>query len=129
MSLSRIRDWICNDTNQLPLKSDDVFRALGDRRRREALVVLEAHGGELPLEVLAREVAAQEEGVAVGDVDREAYQRVRIALYQSHLIVLDDLGVLEWDADAGVVAPRAPASVLATIVDDVARRCGGEGRL
>lgn len=124
MSLRRIREWLSTDAEQLALEPDEVFHVLGDRRRRQLLTVLDStSSGEMPLDMLAREVAAREEAVLAGDVPREAYQRVRIALYQSHLVVLDDLDVLEWDEKSGVVAPREPVAALATIVEDVDRRC------
>lgn len=125
MRLSNILDRFRTDSDSdlQSLEQDDVFRILGSERRRLAVQTLASCSGELPLDILAREVAAGEEGVAPGDVSREAYQRVRIALYQSHIIVMDDLGVLEWEEETGVVTALEPVAGLAEIVEEVDRRC------
>ena len=85
---------------ELPV--DDVFRLLGDRHARYALVYL--HEDPMPtLEELADVVTAKDAsvgGAIAAPADRD---RVRIRLYHVVLPRLEELGFVAFDAETKVV--------------------------
>lgn len=54
---------------------------------------------------LATQVACIEEGITPDELDGKARKRAYISLYQCHLPKMEDAGVVEYDADRGLVAP------------------------
>lgn len=89
------------DTEQITV--DELFQALGNRRRRRVIHALE--GGTRDLGALARAIAAVENDITTGEVNAQQRKRVYISLYQSHLEKLDEWNVVEWDAQAQTIAP------------------------
>jgi hypothetical protein len=73
---------------------DEIFKLLTDRRRREALYVLNRREEPITVTRLAEEVAA------VTDAGPE---RVAISLHHVHLPKLDAASIVEHDAEAGTV--------------------------
>lgn len=86
------------------LSVDDLFEVLNDRRRREILHHLPGDK-EAQIRPLSRCIAADEEGEPPSEVGEDAIQRVYIALYQSHLPVLEKKGLLEYDDSTGAITP------------------------
>lgn len=90
------------------ISRDDAFHVLQDGRRRAILRFLlsEEHDDPTPLSALAAFVAAARcdgsESVTVGEVQ----ERVRVALHHSHLPLLDDHGIVDYDYEARTVRPR-----------------------
>lgn len=85
----------------LPLET--VFDLLAKPRRRETLYYLldcthPATVDELTEHVTRREVATRTETVST-----EAYERVGEALHRTHLPRLADAGVIDYDAETGLV--------------------------
>jgi hypothetical protein len=84
---------------------DDLFDILSNRRRRYALHALTGTGEETELGALAEQVAAWENGTTVPDVTPAQRKRVYTALQQSHLPRMDEMGVVEFDKQAGTITP------------------------
>jgi len=86
-----------------PLSGADVFDLLASRRRRYTLHYLKQRREPVDVRELAEQVAAWENGVEVADLTSKERKRVYIALYQSHLPTMAKEGIVEYDADRGVV--------------------------
>jgi len=87
-----------------PLSEDTVFDVLSSPRRRYLLYYLRTVGGAAELNEIAQQVAAWENGIEVERIERQQRKRVYVSLYQSHVPRLAEVGIIEYDADAGVVA-------------------------
>lgn len=72
-----------------------------NRRRRTVLSILESGNGPHERAELAREVADREAG---GEASTEAVEEVLVALHHVHLPKLEDAGLVDYDADEGVVS-------------------------
>lgn len=84
------------------LTESEQHRLLADERRQVVLEVLPEQGSELPLEELATAVHEQEsDDSGNGPTGSED---VAVSLHHVHLPILDDLGVLDYDADSHCVA-------------------------
>lgn len=83
------------------LAEDGFYRALASRQRRRVLGYL-LEERECTVDELATVLVGWETGA--GDPARkEAYKRVRIGLRHAHLPLLDSVGLVEHDDEAGVV--------------------------
>lgn len=125
MNLRRFIPTSCTERDRanIDLAADEVYRILGNRRRRLLLVALDNHADEqVSLGELARDVAAQDEPTIGDDAPREAYDATYVALYQSHVPVLDEHDVVEWDSDRNVLRPRPSVSALVDVVRELDER-------
>ena len=86
---------------EIPL--DEIYSILRNRRRRLVLSKLGNAEGSLEIGDLAEQIAAIENDKSVSAVRSKERKRVYISLYQSHLPKLDEVGVVSYDADRGVV--------------------------
>lgn len=86
------------------LSEETVFDVLSSPRRRYLLYYLRTVGGTAELNEIAQQVAAWENEIEVEAVERQQRKRVYVSLYQSHVPRLTEVGIIEYDADAGVVA-------------------------
>jgi len=80
------------------LTESEQHRLLADERRQVVLESLPATGAELDLEELAAAVLEREDG------DPATRGEVAVSLHHIHLPVLEDLGILHYDADSHRVA-------------------------
>ena len=87
------------------LSDDELFEVLSNRRRRYAVHALEATDGAAEIGDVAEQVAAWEYDVDVEEVSYEERKRVYTALQQSHLPMMDDAGIVEFNKNRGVVEP------------------------
>lgn len=89
-----------------------VLEALSDADRRFLVAVLVEEGGGVPLDDLARRLAAREQGEPVDELSDSAVQSSLAAVYHSHVPKLADAGVVNRDPEAETVALAAnPAAV------------------
>jgi hypothetical protein len=95
---------------------DDAFRLLQDGRRRAVLrfLVTTPSDGPYAVDAVAHVVAAVESG----DPTAVDVERVRTALYHSHLPRLASLGVVEYDSERGRIAPTPLLSALEPFLAD-----------
>lgn len=79
------------------LSASDKHHLLVSRRRRLVLALLAERSDEVELENLAATLARREAGAET--VDEETVDRVKLTLHHRHLPMMDDLGVVDYDAD------------------------------
>ncbi len=106
-------------TDRDVLSQDVVFDLLSSARRRFVLYYLRQTDGPVQLRELADEVAAWENEVPVDELTSQQRKRVYVSLYQTHIPKLEDVGIVDYDRDAGSVA-------LADRADDIGRYLGSE---
>lgn len=92
------------DTRLEP-SEDVLFDVLSNRRRRYTVHALKVDDARLDLGTLADRVAAWECGVSPGEVSRKQRKRAYTALLQSHLPMMEEAGVVQFDKSRGVVEP------------------------
>lgn len=98
---------------------DDAFHLLKDDRRRAVLRYLASghKDGPTPVSTLTAFVAAVEHedgSTSVGEIR----ERVHIALHHSHLPMLADHGVVDYDHEAGTVEPTPLLAALTPYLAD-----------
>lgn len=89
------------------LSHDDLFHVLQNQRRRRVLQYL-IDGDEGPFEMrqIAEQVAAWEHDTSCEALASDQRQRVYVALYQSHLPKLADVGLIDYNKSRGIVSKR-----------------------
>ncbi len=80
-----------------------LFDVFSNARRRRAVRCLKAQSGSCELADLVERVAAWENDVDPDEVTRAQRRRVYISLYQTHLPMLEDHGIVDWDPDAHTI--------------------------
>lgn len=96
------------------LAKDDIFHILQNERRRQVLRHLQGVDGTVEMREIAEKIAAWENDTTVANLYSDQRQRVYIALYQSHLPKLDDLGVINYNQSRGTIEPTP-------LIDDVTK--------
>lgn len=82
------------------LTQAELFDVFSNARRRQTVRYLKQRGGSCDLSSLVEQVAAWENDVDPDEVTRAQRRRVYISLYQTHLPMLEDHGIVDWDPDA-----------------------------
>lgn len=85
------------------LATDDKHRLLSAGRRRLALALLSERRNVVELEELATAIARRETDSET--VDEETVKQITILLHHRHLPMMDDLDVVDYDADLRQVDP------------------------
>ncbi|SDQ95397.1 DUF7344 domain-containing protein [Natronobacterium texcoconense] len=81
------------------LTQAELFDVFSNARRRRTVQYLKRRGGSCDLAPLVEQVAAWENDTDPDDVTRTQRRRVYISLYQTHLPMLEDHGIVDWDPD------------------------------
>ena len=81
------------------LTQAELFDVFSNARRRRAVQYLKRRGGSCDLAPLVEQVAAWENDIDAEDVSRTQRRRVYISLYQTHLPMLEEHGIVDWDPD------------------------------
>lgn len=84
---------------------DDVFGILRNRRRRDVLRYLDTEADHVEVGPMAVEIAARECDKPSEDITSQERKRVYVALYQSHLPKMDDIGAIDYDSRSGDMEP------------------------
>lgn len=96
-------------------EDDQVVRVLADRQRRCVLESLKAATAPVGLADLAVELAHRDSDAAAGASFDETARRMRIRLHHCHLPMLDDAGLIDYDAENQHVSlsddPRTEATL------------------
>lgn len=100
------------------LSENVKFGVLKNRRRREALRYLRRAGGRTSLRNLAEYVAAEENDTEADKLTSAQRKRVYTTLYQCHLPMMDDEGILEYNQNRGRVELLDAASELFEHIDE-----------
>jgi predicted transcriptional regulator len=106
--------------SELPVEREDMFELLGNSRRRHVIEYLSEHREPTDLGSLARHVAARENDTNLEEVTTAERKRAYTSLQQTHLPRLDDVGVVDFDKDHGVVRPSEQLSEFSLHLDVVA---------
>ncbi len=81
------------------LTQAELFDVFSNARRRRTVRYLKQHHGSCDLAPLVEQVAAWENDVDPDEVTRAQRRRVYISLYQTHLPMLEDHDIVDWDPD------------------------------
>ncbi|ESS07394.1 MAG: hypothetical protein A07HB70_00344 [uncultured archaeon A07HB70] len=84
---------------------DELFKLLGNERRRHVVEFLDGRDDPVTLDRLATHVAGLENDCAPEAVTERQHKRVYTSLQQTHLPRLGKAGAVEFDKDRGTVAP------------------------
>ncbi len=104
------------------LTVDDVFEVLGNQRRRYVFHHLKRHAGrDVYLEELTDRVAAWEGGEPINSISQRKHNSVRTALRQSHLPMMDERGVIEYDREQQTITLAPAAANLDVYLEVVGR--------
>lgn len=86
---------------------DTVFFTLSNPRRRYVLHHLKRHKDAVAVGELATKVAAWENRTTTELVSNKQRKRAYSALHQTHLPKMNQLGIINYDRERGVVEPSA----------------------
>ncbi|WP_323675870.1 hypothetical protein [Halorubellus sp. PRR65] len=111
----------------IPIAPDDAFSAVSNGRRRQVLLALDQTDASLTASRLATEIAAAENGITPSQVTSEQRSRVYVSLIQSHLEVLDELGVAAYDARAKSIASTDATQPIAEHIRRLETACFAPG--
>lgn len=114
----------------MPSELDDLFRLFRSERRRIVLTLLadlqdESISDDVTVRVadLGRQVAAMEADVNSATVGQTVQRSSQVGLRHTHLPMLDEYGIIEFDADANEVMTtdrtRRVAQTMRRIVETV----------
>lgn len=106
-SRTRLEDTHETESSRLAAEAakDQLWFVLSNYRRRYAIEYLLDNRREIPLRELAEGLAAWENDVAEDATTGSQRKRAYVALRQTHLPKLDELGIVEYDTARGVVQP------------------------
>lgn len=107
-----------SSSNAKQLSKDVIFEVLKNRRRRDVLEYLQSADGPVTLSELAEQIAAWENDVPVSALNSTQRKRVYVALYQTHLPKMDDVGVIDYDSDRGTIELSENADLLRIYLTD-----------
>jgi len=99
------------------LSEETVFDVLSNRRRRFTIHALKRADGAMQVKRISERVAAWEHGIDPEAVDYEQRRNVHSTLKRTHLPMLEDNGVIEYDAEANIVEPTAALNDLDIYVE------------
>ncbi|WP_254522939.1 DUF7344 domain-containing protein [Natrinema caseinilyticum] len=92
-----------NPAEEPAFSKDEIFHLLQNERRRLVLRYLRGTEGPVRMRDVAEQVAAWEHDTTVEELTSTQRQRVYIPLYQSHLSKLDEVGVIDYQQNRGIV--------------------------
>lgn len=101
------------------LSDDDVFEVLYNRRRRDVLSYLCENDGRATQGELAEYIAAKENDTVVQRLSSYERKRVYVGLYQNHLPMMDDVGVIDYNKNRGTVRLTESATPLEPYLDEI----------
>jgi hypothetical protein len=101
------------------LSKGEIFDVLQNERRRYVLQYLRMNGGPVELGDLASDVAAKEYGCSAEEVTSAQRKRVYTTLQQTHLPRMDEAGIVEYDADDGVITTTSHTNELTVYLEIV----------
>lgn len=107
----------------IPIDPDDAFRVMSNSRRRQVVLSLAQSDESLTASELAREIAAIENLVDPSKVTGEQRTTVYVALIQSHLETLDDVGVVDYDKRGKRVKATRVTEPIASHIREITRAC------
>jgi hypothetical protein len=98
---SGLEDESGAESEELPL--DQVFEILKNKRRRTVLRYLDEHDEPVALGDLAEYVAADENDTPVAQISSRERKCAYVGLYQCHLPKMDDMEIIAFNQNRGLV--------------------------
>ena len=92
-----------NPEYQTELSTETALKVLSETRRRRIIEYLCTQGPDTTVRALSEHLA---------DIEQTDRKTTYIALYQQHLPVLDEAGVIEWNQRSGTVSATSDCTVL-----------------
>ena len=99
------------------LSLDYVFEILKNERRRRVLAYLREHDERVTLSDLAEHIAALENDTDVASITSSQRKRVYVGLYQCHLPKMDDMEIVAFNRNRGLVELDENATYLEPYLD------------
>lgn len=87
-----------------PLPLDGIFEILKNQRRRYTIKFLNRQEGTVTLSDLAEHVAAEECETTVEALSSAQRKRAYVGLYQCHLPKMDEMGIVDFNSDRGMIS-------------------------
>lgn len=94
-------------TRDASLSEETTFKVLSNRRRRFAIHAIKRADGVIEVAELSERITAWEHGIDPDNVQYEDRRTIHTTLTRTHLPMLDEIGVIEYDAEANLVEPTA----------------------
>ena len=111
------------------LSEDEVFDVLHSSLRRDILRYVQGQDGVSTVSDIAEYLAAKNNDTTVQRLSSYERKRVYIGLYQNHLPMMDDVGVIEYNKNRGVVHLQECASQLDPYIDEPETRATPQKRI
>ena len=121
--MTAIIDRLRGSDNTVPMTVDETVEAIGNSRRRHVLVLLDDQDGEVSTGDLAEAIASIETGKEIPELTAQERKRVYIALYQSHLDTLDELGAIIFNSRSKEVRKTNATAGLVSLVRHLESQC------
>ena len=99
------------------LTPDMIFEVLKNERRRRVLRYLDGKEEPMKLGALAEEIAARENDKTVDALSSRERKRVYVGLYQCHLPKMDDMEIVAFNRNRGLVELDENATYLEPYLD------------
>jgi hypothetical protein len=106
----------------IPIRTQRVTEALNTDRRRAVLIELDEGDTPINHSELAERIAAAESDCHRDKLSAGERKRVYIALYQTHLPRLHDLGAVAWNKDSREVSMTNATEPMAELVREIEKR-------
>ncbi|RQG93762.1 DUF7344 domain-containing protein [Natrarchaeobius oligotrophus] len=110
-----------------PLTVDEASSAIENERRRLIVDVVSRIDDRITIRKLSEIVASAELEKPAGQLTSKERKRVYVALYQTHLPKLDDVDVIDYDQDRGVVEEGDAFGHALRILESVRAECDSNG--
>lgn len=107
------------DDEEQSLSKSEIFDILRNQRRRFVLQYLKLVDGPIELGEMATQVAAWEYTTDPDEVSPAQRKRVYTTLQQTHLPRMDEGGILDYDADEGLIRATENTETLSVYLEIV----------
>lgn len=111
------------DLSAISMDPADAFEAVGNSRRRQALLALDRAGDQVAAGDLAVQIGAIEHGVEPTEIAGDDRTSVYVTLVRNHLPRLDELGAIRYDDRAKLAAPSENTAPLAEYIRHLQSAC------
>ncbi|MFB6156324.1 MAG: hypothetical protein ABEJ34_00585 [Haloferacaceae archaeon] len=108
-----------DESEEPAIERDELFKLLGNERRRHAVEFLQSRAEPVSLDTLATHVAARETDQPAEAVTASERKRVYTSLQQTHLPRMDEAGAVEFDKERGVITPAESLGAVTLHLDVV----------
>ena len=98
----------------------EIRQVVESDRRREVVRCLLATDGPVTVRTLVATLADEEHDATVVTTVLELRQRIHVSLRQTHLPLLESLGVVSYDRECGIVSPGANLAAIEPVIDRLA---------